>query len=234
MHGLTSVLFILAVADLSNTRAADQKDVMRQVQEAYYNLRTEGLASYRCTAQPDWNVIHSNASADPGNTQLRALLEGTTFEVAVGPEGAAAISRQSRIPPTSEQAATRLRMIANGVEQTLAGFFQVLATFAFGRGTSSSGPNFKFTETLSSYRITQGEGSAVGVIILNHDLTARELKCKTPQMEGTFYPRFIRTNKGYVLEAYQGSIEIGVEPWPKVNAEMESQIEYREIEGFKL
>ena len=106
---------------------------MRQIEQAYYNLRTEGLASYRCTAQPDWNVIESNASADQAGPEFRALLEGTTFEVAVGPDGAAAISRQFRIAPTSEQDATRLRMMANGVELTLVGFFRILADFAFGR-----------------------------------------------------------------------------------------------------
>jgi hypothetical protein len=116
------------------------------------------LASYRCTAQPDWNVIESNASADQAGPRFKALLEGTTFEVAVGTDGAAAISRQFRVAPTSEQDATRLRMMANGVELTLVGFFQILANFAFGRLTSVPGPGFSFTETLGSYRITQRGG----------------------------------------------------------------------------
>jgi hypothetical protein len=52
-------------------------------------------------------------------------------------------------------------------------------------------------------------------------------------MEGTFYPRLVRTDKGYVLETYQGSVEVG-DAWPKLNAEMEARIEYRDIDGFKL
>jgi hypothetical protein len=234
MRCVTSTLFLLAVSGMSNGRAADQKEVMRQIEQAYYNLRTEGLASYRCTVQPDWNVIESNASADQAGTRFRALLEGTTFEVAVGPDGAAAISRQFRVAPANERDATRLRMIANGVELTLVGFFQILADFAFGRLTSVPGPGFSFTETLGSYRITQGEGSTAGVVILNHDLTVRELIGKTAEMEGTFYPGLVRTDKGYVLETYQGSVEVGDAPWPKLNAEMEARIEYRDIDGFKL
>ena len=221
--------FLLNVAS-----GADQKDIVHRAQQAYYNLRSEGLISYRCTVQPDWSFAYSKIEADSIGLQLKPFLEGTDFQVSVGPEGAATVSRQSRIPPPTQLIADRLRMVTAGVENTLVGFFGVMAMFVFRSPVPAADSDFHFQESDGVYRISQEQGAAVLLITLNHDLTCKELTSKLPQVEATVRPRFHRSTKGYVLDGYQSRLQATSNTSSQVTIILDGTIEYLEIEGFKL
>ena len=120
---LTACLGLLA-PPVPAANAADQRDTLERINKSYYNLKAEGLEEFRCRVVPDWDSVYRSVKADADGLQLRDVLDRVHFEVAVGPDGAASISRTFDTPPPSQQLAERIRTVTSGFEQVVEGFFQ--------------------------------------------------------------------------------------------------------------
>jgi hypothetical protein len=212
---------------------ADQEQLIRKVQRASYSYKSEGLASFQCTVQPDWGSLYSTLPVDSIGTQLKPLIEATEFQVSVGSEGAATVSRRTTIPPPSEDIADRLRRVTSGVEETLVGFFNVLAPFSFGGLFSTPEGTFQLVESDGIYRVTEERGGVVSVVTLNQELAVTEMTAKLPQSEITMHPRLLSTDHGFILVGYEYKIRVTATTPPQT-VEYDATIEYREIERLRL
>ena len=95
----------ITVALIPLARGEDQKAILRQARQSYYNLKDEGLVSFRCSVTPDWDSIDKSLKADTTGRSLLSFMEQTHFEVSVGSDGASVLSHQSNFAPPSEQIA---------------------------------------------------------------------------------------------------------------------------------
>jgi hypothetical protein len=232
---LPGCLNILAIG----AQGADSREIVRQARQSYYSLEREGLNSFRCTVHPDWEAIFSSLarsslklSAVSG--QLRTLLEATDFEVSVGPDGAATVSRQFHSTPPTQEIADRARLVAGGIENVLTGFFKTMTVFVYNSPFPLSNSKFDFSESDGLYRISQQAVPGELLLTVDHDLIVKEFVAKMPQVEATYLPQFLGTNRGRILNGYRCKLQATANTSTQTAINSEVAIQYQEVRGLQL
>ena len=208
-------------------RGADKKEILDHARAAYYDLRGAGLVEFRCQVEPDWDTVMKSLQADPADP-LAAALKQTRFEVTVGPDGEATVSRQGPTPADAS-VAERLRTTAGGLEQVLTGFFQVWAMSLHGLPGPQDGEGYQIEEGADQYRILQAQGDAHVVIAMDRNFMVTEITISGPNMDIAMRPRFAESPKGFLLSGYGSSMKVA-----GLTQEMELAIEEQAVEGFEL
>jgi len=84
-------LFVGAIAPTAN--CADKKAIQQQTNRAYYNLKSHGLAEFRCNVLFDWDGSFSSMKTDATwKETILPIAKQMKFQVSVGPTGAASVS----------------------------------------------------------------------------------------------------------------------------------------------
>jgi len=203
-------------------------EIRGRMNRAYYHVKSEGLAGFRCQVVPDWDALLNNLKPDPTGVELLGYLRQTHFEVSVGPDGASSVSRQSEVAPPNEQIAARLRAASAAIEQVLTGYFQ-MATMFVGPLFSDGDESAKVEDLNGQYRISQKQGENEALISMDRDLMITEVKVSMSGTEVTLVPKFSKSPKGYIATGFDGKFSTAAG-----NAEVVVEIENQEVEGFAL
>jgi hypothetical protein len=79
---------VLAAVYVPVASCADKKVVLQQANQAYYNLRDNGLVEFSCQVLPDWDSAFRGWKLDAvGQEQVLPTLKQMHFRVTVGPNG---------------------------------------------------------------------------------------------------------------------------------------------------
>lgn len=212
-------------------RCADKKTILEQANRTYFNLKANGLAEFTCQVSPDWDAAFKNVKMDAvGRDKVLPMAKQTTFQVTVGPSGAASISHQFRQAPPSQDVADRLRIMAEGMEQMLSGFFQTWSQLMINPPLAGTDNEYQMEEKSDGYRFTANEANIEVAVEMNRDLVINSIYAKTSEFEGTVHPRFAQHQGGLVVDSYEGTYKTK----SGNSQQLSVKIQYQEIESLPL
>jgi hypothetical protein len=229
---LTACLGLLAPL-VPAANAAEQRDTLERINQSYYNLKAEGLEEFRCRVVPDWDSVYRSVKADADGLQLRDVLDRVHFEVAVGPDGAASISRTFDTPPPSQQLAERIRIVTSGFEQVVVGFFQTWTQFVFSPVFPEKA-SVQLEKLDSGYRINQTQDTTRAVLLFTPDLMLKDVELNTPGNQARFHTRFDSRGNLYILTAFEATFDVGSDTPQATQIKSAAQVKYQEVQGFAL
>lgn len=223
----------LAVAS-ANGAQRDDKEIIKQARQEYYNLRNRGLIAFSSSVQPNWRVVlKEQLSADSANAENAVnLLNGIHFLLTLGPDGAIKVTHRADVAPPNEKAAEGFKQIFGGMEQSLSGFFDTWSPFMLTSPFPEVDSDYRLEEIDNQYRLSYKEGTATVVTTMSKkDLVISEIAVDSPEFKSVIKPQFTRNEQGLVLSGYQANYQ-GIADSTKVLLNV--QIENQPVNGLQL
>lgn len=227
---LCAGLFVLAALPV---HGADKKEVIRQARAAYYSLRGLGLAEFRASMTPNWEVVlKDQMRSDPQSAQAGLkLLNGLHFTVSMDSAGVVKVDHSTDGPPPNEQVASGFNQIYSGMDQAISGFFQSWSPFMLTSPFPAVEGVYELEDHGGEYRLSYKDGTADVVTLMNKDLVITELRVSSPEFVSSFRPQFSRSPKGLVLTGYSADYQ---PTSGKGVVKLIVQLEYQEVSGLQL
>ena len=225
------LVLLLALLPLAAGEAsADGKETLDAARAAYYSLRREGLASFTCLVTPNWDLLlASRWRTDPAAAaKVYKAFSSLTFGVEVAPGQRPKVMHADL--PGSDAESDTLKRLVGGMEQTLSGFFEIWAPFVL--TTPIPGPTAEVTETHGLWIVDYKEGATQVGLVMRDDYTIESTRILTDTFASVIQPQFIKSPKGLLLTAIQGSFQKLPADGPPVSLQL--RIEYQNVSGFML
>ena len=222
--------FLLALLPLAAGEAlADSKETLDAARAAYYSLRREGLASFSCLVTPNWDLLlASRWRTDPAAAaKAYKTLSSLTFGVEVAPGQRPKVVHAD--VPGSDSESDSLKRLVGGMEQTVGGFFDTWAPFVM--TTPIPGAAAEVTQTHGVWVVDLKEGTTQIGLVMRQDYTIESTRILTATFASVIQPQFIKSPKGLLLTAVQGSFR-KLPDGPPVSLQL--RIEYQDVSGFML
>jgi hypothetical protein len=210
---------------------ADNKETLDAARAAYYSLRREGLTSFTCLVTPNWDLLLAPRwRADPVATaKAYKTFSSLTFGVEVAP-GQHPRVMHAEIPGGEPEGEALKRLVA-GMEKTVSGFFETWTPFVL--TTPIPGAAAEMTQTHGLWIVDYKEtgGTQIGVM-MRDDYTIESTRILTATFASVIQPQFIKSPKGMLLTAVQGSYrKLSGNAAP---VSLQLRIEYQDVSGFQL
>jgi hypothetical protein len=207
-------------------------EVIRKAHAAQYSLPKQGMKSFRCSITIDWDALYKGLGANSESSQtVLALLKKTHFKVAVGPDGASSISRESDEPPPSAEIAERLQQSQAGAEQMINGFLKSWAGFMVQSMIPAPDEKYHLVLVDGKYLLTLSDKGTDLAIDFDANLAMERVSVKSAALNAELKPTFENTPNGYVLVAYVATF-----PAPQAGGPTgaDVKIENQMVDGFQL
>ncbi len=221
---------LLALLPLAASEAlADGKETLDAARAAYYSLRREGLASFTCLVTPNWDqLLASRWRTDPaGSAKAYKAFSSLTFGVEVAPGQRPKVLHAD--VPGGDTESDALKRLVGGMEQTVSGFFDTWAPFMM--TTPIPGATAEVTQAHGLWVIDYKEGTTKIGLVMREDYTIESTRILTDTFASVIQPQFIKSPKGLVLTAVQGSFR-KLPDGPPVSLQL--RIEYQNVSNFML
>jgi hypothetical protein len=230
---LPVALLILWAAPAGSVAAADAKSVMRDARQSYYNLRNEGFAGFRCNITPNWRALLASQGSFDAAVVERAgqELDRIRFSVAVDALGRSTITHNT-IPAENEKALQSLQQIYTGMEQMAGGFFRTWSLFVLNTPLPSAEDEFSLEDLPGQYNVLYKDARAEVATTMDREYAVNRISVKVNGVESVFEPRFLKTEKGYLLSSYQAVINVNSAP--EQRTELQVKVDHQLVEGIQV
>lgn len=211
----------------------DNKEIIRQARQAYYNLSRLGLTGFQSNIQPNWQVaLRSQLAANPSGAQegLR-ILNGLHFSMSLDPQGNVKVNHTADVAAPNERVAAGFNQIYTGMEQTVTGFFMTWNLFMLQTPFPEVDAGFQLQDLGKQYLLSYKDSAAAVSTTMTKEFVITEIKVSSPAFKSSISPHFIRTPQGYILTGYEGNYE------PANGAgktQIKVQVDYQEVNGLQL
>ena len=223
----------LAAAPAHGKGRGDKHVIIAQARQAYYSLSRFGLIEFQSNIQPNWEVVlKDELAANPSAAQesLR-LLNGLHFPIRLDPKGNVKVDHIADFPPPNERVAAGFKQIYGGMEQAVSGFFETWNLFMLNSPFPEVDSEYQLEDLGGQYRLSYQEGAADVVTTMTGDLAITEIKVSATEFKSSIKPHFMKTEKGYVLTAYEGNYQPVTGPGA---TRLNVQLDYQEVNGLQL
>jgi hypothetical protein len=226
---LSSMSFSSALAvDVPN-----KKEVVTKARQSYYNLHNLGLASFRCTISPNWDLVLADTKrTDPaGADQTLKILNQIHFTLTLTPDNKVQITHTDPPPAENAQQAASYEQIFTGMQQMMSGFFDMWSPFYLTSPFPEVNGEYQLEDQGIQYVLFYKEGATAVVIIMDKDLAISSWNITSSNYTTTLQPEFLKNPKGLLLSAYTVTYRTKS---PSEDIRVNVQIVYQEIEGLQL
>jgi hypothetical protein len=224
------LLLISFLAPLAG--AADQREIVRQARQSYYNLPNEGFAGFQVTVAPDWTLMlkqELGTDVSPDHPGLK-ILNGIHFWFAWDEKGTARLSHQVDSATADVESAEGMNQTVSGIEEVLSGFSQTMGPFLFTSPFPEIDGTYSLDELNDQYRISYKEGKFDILTTMRKTFEIVEMQVKGPEFTASVKPQARSTAKGLLVSGYQADYQSSSGDAYLVSGE----IEYKEVAGFQL
>jgi hypothetical protein len=223
-----TVIAMLLCAFLSVTAfAADIAEVIKNARDSYYTLKSQGLKTFKCDVQPDWQKLL--VSVDKKNIALDDArlkqLAGLHFTVAIDEQG------QSTITPykvNGDPIDPSVNQLVSGFQQMLSGFYQTWTSMVLSNPfPDASGQTLRLEG--DNFRLIGKDGDSDIEILLNKNYAITEMKVMSAVSKTIMLPQFDKTAKGLLFTGVDSDIT-DADGHTKVLL----GVQYQEVQGLQL
>lgn len=241
MRKITAIRFYLALfiaccvtapARLSAQDMANKQVILDQARQSYYNLRSEGLASFQCGVTPNWELLLAKErKQDPAAADAAIkVLNQLHFNTSLAPDGTVKVTHND-LSGQNQQMMDALKQIYSGMEQMASGFFDTWKVFMLSPPLPEANSHYSLESVGSQYRLSYKDGTADVVTTMGRDFTVTNLQVTTPEFNSSIQPAFARTPKGLRLSAYEASYQ---SQKPEEATQLKVSMDYQEVDGLSM
>lgn len=212
-------------------QTTDQKEILKKARDSYYSLKSEGMTGFQCDMTPNWaSLLEDQRKADPAAIDAAiARLQQLHFSVAVDANGAAKVTH-NEIAADNAKMAEGLKQVYSGMEQMTTGFFQTWTVFVVTPPLPELTTEFKL-DSGEQYGLTYKDGSTDVSTVMGRDFAVRSLKVTAQDFVSILNPRFAKTPKGYLMNAYDADYQGA---GGKDKTELHVVIDYQTVAGLQV
>jgi hypothetical protein len=214
-------------------QTVDKKAILKQARQSYYSLKSEGLAEFGCTLEPNWDALLAGLKKTDPTAAAAAVrkLNQLHFQMTFVP-GSDAKLTHNELSAENATMADGLKQVYSGMEQMTVGFFQTWTAFVLSPSFPEPESDYQLEDLGTTYRLTYKEGAATDVVTtMGKDLVISSLKVNTKEFQSTIWPQFTRTPKGFLLSGYQATYAGAT---PAETTELHIVIDYQLAGGFQV
>jgi len=206
--------------------------VITDARQAYYNLPSEGMATFQCTLTPNWEALLEDQRKQDPEAADRAInvFKQIRFVVTRGADGKFRITH-NELSGQSKEMNDALAQIYKGMEQMTSGFYDTWSPFMISSPLPDPGSTYQLQAGGPLYLLAYKEGTSDVATTLSKDFAISELKVTTPEFDSVIHPEFTRTPKGLVLRAYTATYETKN---PGEATRLNVLIGYQETDGIQM
>lgn len=185
---------------------ANRQAVIQQARNAYYNLRSRGMASFQCDITPDWNLLLADeVKTNPEAAQSALqLLQQLRFQVNLGTDDTVKLTHND-LPGQSKEVNDALAQIYGGMEQMTSGFFDTWKLFMLDSPFPAVNSDYALVDLGPRFRLNYKESDADVSTTMGHDFAIDTLSVSTASFDSSIQPRFNATPEGFVLAGYDAT-----------------------------
>lgn len=196
----------LCGASFPNALALDlpnKKEIITRAHDAYYNLRTLGLAYFKCDFTPNWDdLMKKIGGLDPASVDKAVkTLSQIHFSLSLDTDNKVQITHTAPAPENA-QVAAGFEQIFGGVNQAISGFFDTVAPFLLSSPFPEVNSDYQLEDQAGNYRLSYKDGSADIVTVMDKNLTVVSVNVTTPDFTSIIEPQFFKDPKGFLLSGY--------------------------------
>lgn len=218
---------------LSSAQAiANKKQIIRDARNAYYNLRSEGLAEFQCSVTPNWKALLADLSRSDPDAADRAVktLSNLHFNARLGRDGKVRITHND-LAAQDQKMADALQQIYGGMEQMTSGFFDTWSAFMLNHPFPEVESEYQLKALGPDYLLSYKDGPSDVTATMGRDFAIHHLKAKSTEFDSTLEPKFTKTPKGFLFTSYEATYESGS---ASESTQLKVQIGYQEVERLLL
>jgi len=231
---ILSLLVLVAIAAPANPQALSSKDkeqLLVTARAQYYNLRFQGLKSFSCNVDVDWDAIFTQAAGAtlPADNPMMAYLLKSRLGVKENVDSGAEVTwANTGTPP--EDMAQSVNQLRGGVKQMLSGFFETWTANI--NGDLFSKDVTSVTATNGGYLVEEkSTGGGDDTLTFNKDMLLSHVSNKSAGVVTEIDPRYSKTPQGLLVNDIEAdSRQTAAAPPTHVSM----TTDYQTVEGFQL
>jgi hypothetical protein len=189
------ISFVFCVAVLSSLcpaqAVANKQSLLSRARQSYYNLRTEGLATFQCSIAPNWQLLlqkELEQNPDEAN-QAITTLSRLQFTVTLSANGVVKLAH-NELTDENEKMMTALGQIYGGMEQMTSGFFDTWKLFMLSPPFPEVSSEYELQARGPQYLLTYRDGTADVATTMGRDFAISSMKITTAEFDSSIQPAF--------------------------------------------
>lgn len=235
IHRKFCLIFVVGLlSTLSPAQAvANKQAVLSQARRAYYNLRTEGLASFQCSVTPNWEMLlQKEREQNPaGVDQAIKTLNQLQFTLNLAADSSVKLTH-NELEGQSADMVKALSQIYGGMEQMASGFFDTWKMFMLSPPFPEVDSQYDLVATGSQYRLSYKEDASTDVVTtMSRDFAINNMKVTTAEFDSAIRPTFSNSPKGLLLSAYEADYQ---SQKPEEATHLKVHIDYNLVDGMQM
>jgi len=206
--------------------AADVKEVITNARGSYYALQAQGLKTFECNAEPNWQKFLEVVSKKPipaDDAKLKRFKD-LRFSVAINERGESTITPYmasgGNIDPS-------LNEMIDGFKQMLSGFYQTWTALVLTNPFPEAYGDMTLKQEGDNIRLLGKDGGSDVEILLNKDYAIIEMRVMSTGSKIIMFPKFAKTEKGLLLTGVDSDINDGQQ-------KVQLGITYQNVQGLNL
>ena len=219
---------VLVVCSLLHVTAfaADVKQVITTARGSYYALHSQGLKTFQCSVEPDWQKFLTIVNQKPvaADDPKLKMFKDLRFSVAIDERGESTISpfmaNGGNVDPS-------LNQMIDALKQMLSGFYQTWTAMVLTNPFPEAYGEMTLKQEGDNFRLLGKDGGSDVEILLNKDYAIIEMRVASPGSKVIMFPKFTKTAYGLLLADIDSDINDGQQ---KVHL----GITYQNVQGFSL
>jgi hypothetical protein len=221
----TIVLLVCSLLYVS-AFGVDVKQVITNARGSYYALQTEGLKTFQCNVEPDWQKFLTIVNQKPvaADDPKLKLFKDLRFSVTIDEHGESTITpfmaNGGNVDPSLSQ-------MIEALKQMLSGFYQTWTAMVLTNPFPEAYGEMTLKQEGDNFRLLGKDGGSDVEILLNKEYAIIEMKVTSPGSKVIMFPKFTKTEKGLLLADIDSDINDGQQ---KVHL----GITYQNVQGLSL
>ena len=231
-----NLAWILVVVSLSTAVVAqtpEDRNILTQARQVYYNLRTHGMEGFRCDLTPDWeNLLQDERKTDPAKVDSAIqTLNQVHFVGSLGADGKFRITH-NELTGQSREMNDALAQIYGGMQQMASGFYDTWQLFTVAIPLPEVESKYRLQTVGPLYLLSYKEGDAAVATTMTKDFAISEMSVDTPAFHSAIHPTFTKTGSGLLLSGYDAVYEAPGKP--EESTHLNVLIDHQEVSGVMM
>jgi len=210
-----------------STQRADKKQLLRNAQQKYYNLKRAGLVELESNVQPNWDVVLGPQS----NAATLKLLNAIHFSMAIDSQSTFRMFHRTDDYAANQKAAGALNPIYQGMHDAVSRFISTWSIFTLTSPFPDPDSEYEIEQTADQIRFSRKEQNNQVTTVTNKDFGVIEITVVGEGFTASLKPVLETTPTGYLLKGYSGDYRTASGARDTL---LKVSVDYQEINGLQL
>jgi len=205
----------------------DKKQLLRDAQQKYYNLKRAGLVELESNIQPNWDVVLGPQT----NAATLKLLNAIHFSMAIDSQSTFNMFHRTDDYAAKQKAGGALDPIYLGMHDAVTRFISTWSIFMLTSPFPNPESECEIEQTSDQIRFSHKEQNNQVTTVTNKNFSVIEITVVGQGFTASLKPVLETTATGYILKGYSGDYKTSPDARETL---LKVSVDYQEINGLQL